>query len=74
MGIEKGIMDLDFRAARNARDEFGRRTSRMACCQLAAPPAISGQSWPRPNNEKSSITPLTRLTQVFLLPGKQNAP
>jgi hypothetical protein len=27
MGSEKGIMDLDFRAARNARDEFGSRTS-----------------------------------------------
>jgi hypothetical protein len=46
----------------------------MACCQLAAPPAKPGQTWPRPNNEKSSITPLTRLTQVFLLPGKKNAP
>jgi hypothetical protein len=28
MGIEKGIMDLDFRAARNARNELGSRTSR----------------------------------------------
>jgi hypothetical protein len=28
MGIEKGIMDLDFRAPRNAWDEFGSRTSR----------------------------------------------
>jgi len=28
MGIEKGIMNLDFRAARNARDEFGSWTSR----------------------------------------------
>jgi hypothetical protein len=46
----------------------------MACCQLATPPAKPGQPWPRPNNEKSSITPLTHLTQVFSLPGKLNAP
>jgi len=67
-------MDLDFRAARNARDEFGSRTSRHGLLPIGRSPAKPGQSWPRPNNEKSSITPLTCLTQVFLLPGKQNAP
>jgi hypothetical protein len=62
-------MDLDFRAARNARDEFGSRTSRHGLLPIGHSSAKPGQSWPRPNNEK-----LTHLTQVFSLPGKLNAP